>query len=168
MEHKQWLKFFVLFGVPVIVKTFGSPKNINPDVEEGEHIYPCWTSINCVYRGTEEHKRIEECLNTFTEEDTQIAIDFFDKNIKAADYESKYDVLDKLYCGSNVAFRKLIFAKSTGGCFEMYSVDCSLKYSQTICDRWSKGVDCVLKLLKELNDERKCDIEEFEKTSPSN
>ncbi|GFT53069.1 hypothetical protein NPIL_118371 [Nephila pilipes] len=169
MKHTECLKIFALFGVLTVTYAFGPPNSPPAGPPGGtdseDHIYPCWTSINCVYRDTDEHKRIEECLYVLDANDIQISLDKIDKNLKATDYKDVYDSIYQTYCDVNSERRKVVFDKMAQGAMEIYSMGCERRYPESMCDHFSHLTDCVLTLLEDLKKEGKCDIEEFEKKS---
>ncbi|GFT53073.1 hypothetical protein NPIL_118391 [Nephila pilipes] len=162
------LNCFLLFGVLTVTNAFGPPAGPpsspgGPDVDET--LYPCYTSINCIYKGTDEHKRIEKCLDSLKTDDVQTALNWYDKNLKATDYKNVYDAIDQLYCDTDIKTRKFIFDKIGQGCVDIYSMGCERRFSQEVCDRWTETLECAMDLLSDLDEEGKCDIEEFEKGS---
>ncbi|GFT53067.1 hypothetical protein NPIL_118361 [Nephila pilipes] len=170
VEHIKLLKFFVLVGVLASTKAFGPPKGIpaappnTPVIQDiDEYFYPCYTSINCVYKGTDEHKRAEECLGIFNEKDVQISLEWLNKELKSSDYKDVYDAIEREFCQLNGEVRKKEFNKIAQGGIEMFAMGCETRYPQEVCDHFEHMVDCFLELLTDLNEEEKCDIEEYDK-----
>ncbi|GFX26434.1 hypothetical protein TNCV_950321 [Trichonephila clavipes] len=139
------------------------PAAPNDDADNVAHMYPCFTSINCIYNGTDEHKRVEECLDGLDTYDLQIAMDWYEQGLQATDYIDTYDAISLLYCTANGETRKFLFDKIAQGSMELYSVGCERRHPQKACNHFSSSVDCFLNLLQELEDEEKCDIEELDK-----
>ncbi|GFX26437.1 hypothetical protein TNCV_950351 [Trichonephila clavipes] len=171
MKHSELLKIFVLFGSLSISNGFGPPSSPPADStgDSGfdDHLYPCYTSINCVYRGTAEHDRIDECVVDLDTYDMQIGLNFYNKSIKAEDYDGIYDLIDHIFCQVDTKTRKEVFDKLAQGAVEIYSMGCERRYRKSACDHFSVLVDCLLTLLNDLKEEEKCDIEEFERASSS-
>ncbi|GFX26448.1 hypothetical protein TNCV_950461 [Trichonephila clavipes] len=183
MKHCELLKIFLLFGVLTVAKAFRLPKipqvpvpmpvpvpipapAISPmDTDYDKHFYPCYTSINCVYRGTDEHKRVAACVGIMDKRDIQIALNFYNSSLKADDYKDPFDTVDRTYCQATNIERKKVFQTITAGAVQMYGLGCELRYSKSTCDHFKFFAECLVDLFTLLNEEGKCDIEEFERKS---
>ncbi|GFX26442.1 hypothetical protein TNCV_950401 [Trichonephila clavipes] len=124
MKHCELLKIFLLFGVLTVANSFRLPKipqvpvpmpvpvpipapAISPmDTDYDKHFYPCYTSINCVYRGTDDHKRVAVCIENTDKHVAQIALNFYNSSLNAEDYKDIYDTIDQTYCQATNKERK--------------------------------------------------------------
>ncbi|GFX26453.1 hypothetical protein TNCV_950511 [Trichonephila clavipes] len=167
MRQSKFLKIFQFFAVLTVAKAFGSfggpPANVQGAEDYDKHLYPCYTSINCIYKGTDEHKRIEECVGNMDKQDIQIGLNFYNPDLKSQDYTDVYDVIDQVYCKANTTERKKMFKLVTAGAIQVNGMGCEKRHSKSSCAHFDHFVECLLDLLEALNNEEKCDIEEFEK-----
>ncbi|GFT53071.1 hypothetical protein NPIL_118381 [Nephila pilipes] len=148
----------IILGLISVTALTLSQSSFELDEENQNHLYPCWTYMNCYAgEGGPEQQKRDECLAFLQDSDFSNGMD----NVKKNAYKLENDdllPLVKEYCAKQDSERRNAFEKVTQGMANYYMLTCSTPGKHEECGRYGDTTECLNAYLDELKTQKKCVI----------